>query len=115
MARMITETTENETGSGWRIFSIELLPSSRPTSRMTSETSSPVRYSSRPWPKGWPSSAFWPASLKPTSVTTDEPASDKLLNASAVMEIEAESTPAQSLPAESSRLSRMPTTPDRTP
>ena len=88
---------------------------STPTIRISRDTSSPARYSMRPWPKGWPSSAFCPASLKPTRVTTDEPASDRLLKASAVMEMEPVISPANSFPADSSRLSTIPTAPDRMP
>ncbi len=103
------------TASGRRIFPMEVLPSSSPTRRIIRLTSSPARYSARPWPKGCPSSAFCPASLKPTRVTTDEPASDRLLKASAVMAMEPVTTPAKNLPADSSRLSTIPTAPDRTP
>ena len=87
-ARMATETQEKSTASGRRMEEMEDLPSSTPTRRMIRETSSPARYSMRPWPKGWPSSAFCPASRKPTSVTTEEAASVRLLRASAVMEME---------------------------
>ena len=112
---MATDTSEKSTASGRRIFPMEVLPSSSPTRRIIRLTSSPARYSARPWPKGCPSSAFCPASLNPTRVTTDEPASDRLLKASAVMAMEPVTTPAKNLPADSSRLSTIPTAPDRTP
>ena len=51
----------------------------------------------------------------PVFMTTDEPASDRLLKASAVMAMEPVTTPAKNLPADSSRLSTIPTAPDRTP
>ena len=45
---------------------------------------------------------------KPASVMTDEPASERLLNASAVTAMEPESTPARYFPAKSSTLRKMP-------
>ena len=53
--------------------------------RMATDTNSPDKYSIRPWPKGWWGSGFCPAIWKPTKVMREEPASDKLLKASAVM------------------------------
>ena len=50
------------TGSGWRILSMEVLPSSRPISRMSTDTARPETYSIRPWPKGCSESGFCPAS-----------------------------------------------------
>ena len=109
--RMMTGSRENSTGAGERIFSKEVLPSSKPISRMTTETANPERYSTRPWPKGWCRSGFCPASRKPMSVTTEEPASDKLLKASAVMAMEPETVPATSLPRNSRIFRQMPVNP----
>ena len=50
--RMPTDSQEKETASGARIFSRDDLTSSSPTSRMATATTSPERYSMRPWPKG---------------------------------------------------------------
>ena len=101
--------------TGCSIFSMELLPSSTPTSKIISETTRPARYSMRPWPKGWSASAFWPASRNPTSVTTEEAASVRLLNASAVTEIAPASRPAISLPANRNKLRMMPVMPASVP
>ena len=62
-------------------------------------TPSPARYSIRPCPNGCPGSGFLDASLKPISDMIDEPASERLLNASAIIDIDALSTPARYLPA----------------
>ena len=100
-----------ETASGETIFSMELRKSSRPISRMTSETMRPEMYSMRPCPKGCWSSAGRPAILNPTTVTMDEPASERLLKASAVMAIEFESVPARNLNTNSTILQKIPTSP----
>ena len=113
--RMPTDSQEKATSTGWRTFSREDLASSRPTTRMATATARPDKYSIRPWPKGWSSSARLAAMRKPTRVTTEEPASDRLLKASAVTAMEPVSTPATNFPADSSRLSTMPTPPDSRP
>ena len=41
---------------------MEVLPSSRPISRMSTDTARPETYSIRPWPKGCSESGFCPAS-----------------------------------------------------
>ena len=51
-----------------------------------------------------------PESLKPSRDIADEPASERLLKASAVMAIEPEMTPAAYLPANSSTFRKMPST-----
>ena len=103
------------TSSGWRIFSREDLPSSTPISKISMDTTRPERYSIRPWPKGWWVSGFCPASWKPSSVTTEDPASERLLKASAVMAMEPERVPAKNFPAKSRTLKKMPTAPQRMP
>ena len=103
------------TSSGWRTLPIDSFPSSTPISRISAETARPEIYSIRPWPKGWWMSGFCPARWKPSSVTREEPASERLLKASAVMAMEPESCPARNFPAKSSRFSAMPTAPQRTP
>ena len=114
-ARMPAVSGVSKVSSGWRIFSKELWPSSTPTSRISRETIRPARYSALPWPKGWSASAFCPANRKPTRVTTEEAASERLLKASAVTEMAPEISPAASLPANRSRLRAMPMAPDTTP
>ena len=94
---------------------MELLPSSTPMSRITMDTTRPDMYSNLPWPKGWCRSGAWAASLKPSRVTTELPASDRLLKASAVMAMEPLTTPARAFPAKSSRFRAMPTRPHSTP
>ena len=51
-----------------------------------------------------------PASRKPSSVTAEDPASDRLLKASAVTAMEPESCPAKNFPANSRMFRAMPTT-----
>lgn len=70
------------------IFIIESLISSYAIRRIAAATISPDTYSIRPWPNGCSESGFAPASLNPISVTAEDPASDRLLNASAVTAIE---------------------------
>ena len=98
----------NSGASGCSSLSIELLASSTPISRMASDTTKPAMYSMRPWPKGWSGSGFFPARRKPASVMMDEPASDRLLKASAVMAMEPDKSPANSLPQKSRTLRKMP-------
>ena len=50
------------TGSGCRIFSMDVFPSSRPISRIRTDTARPETYSILPWPKGCSESGFCPAS-----------------------------------------------------
>ena len=114
-ASSATARALNTAGSERRILATDSRPSSTPTSRMSSDTAKPARYSIRPWPKGWRSSARWAASLNPASVTADPAASDRLLKASAVTEIAPVSSPAHSFTANSSRLSPSPIPPASSP
>ena len=114
-ARIPSASAENATSSGWRILSKEDLASSTPISRINPATTRPDMYSIRPCPKGWSVSGFRPASRKPSSVTAEEPASDRLLKASAVTAMEPESCPAKSFPANSRIFRTMPTTPHSVP
>ena len=93
------------------IFSIELFNSSKPIMMIISDTISPLIYSMRPWPNGCSVSAGAPAILKPTSVMMEEPASDRLLKASAVMAMEAVRVPAKNLAANSTRFKKIPVNP----
>ena len=102
---------ENATGSGCRIFSKDERASSAPTSRISTETNKPERYSMRAWPNGCSSSAGRSARRKPSSVTSEDAASVRLFRPSAVMDTAPDSVPASSLPADSSTLHTMPTIP----
>ena len=86
-----------------------------PTSIIAKETTKPVIYSTLPCPKGCSLSAGVLESLKPISVTIDDPASERLLNASATIEIDAVNTPAANLPANKKRFKTIPTAPLKTP
>ena len=83
--------------------------------RMATDTNSPDKYSIRPWPKGWWGSGFCPAIWKPTKVMREEPASDKLLKASAVMAMELLRKPARNFPAKSSIFKAIPMPPQSMP
>ena len=87
---------------------MELLPSSTPISTITMDTTRPETYSSRPCPKGCPRSGAWAESLKPSRVTTEEPAS-------AVMAMDPVARPASSFPPNSSTFKAIPTQPHSTP
>ena len=106
-----TVTQENAASSGWMILSMLVLISSKPSSRMMKATTSDAMYSMRAWPKGWSSSAGLPASLNDSSEITDEPASERLLTASAAMDTEPDTVPTMNFPANSSALSTMPVRP----
>ena len=82
---------------------------------MTMETPNPETYSMRPCPKGWSASAFIPENLNPTREIKDDPASDRLLNASAVIAMDPLITPARYFPANRNTLSAMPTIPQSMP
>ena len=68
---------------------------------MIAATINPDTYSILPCPKGCLESAFIPPSLNPSIVTKEEAASDRLLNASAVIAIDWLIVPAINLPANS--------------
>ena len=108
-------TKLNSTASGEIIFSIEDFPSSKPITSIIIDTMSPLMYSILPCPKGCPSSGRFSASLNAASVTTDEPASERLLRASAVIAIEPLMEPAISLPTVSRTLKKIPVRPHNTP
>ena len=101
--------------SGCRILSKEEVTSSKPMRMISRETNRPVRYSILPCPKGCPGSGFCPAILKPTSVIREEPASERLLKASAVMAMELLRSPAKNFPRKSTAFRPIPTAPQSTP
>lgn len=88
---------------GFMILPKESLNSSKPMMSMIAATASVATYSILACPYGCSSSALCAAILKPAIVMIDEPASDRLLNASAVIEIAPLNIPAKSLPAKSMR------------
>ena len=94
--------------SGCIIFSIELLPSSMPISIIIVDSARPARYSTLPCPKGCSASGFFAAIAKPSSVIIDEPASERLLNASAVIATEPDMRPAKYLTANSRMFRNIP-------
>ena len=85
--------------------------SSPPMSSMINETISAQTYSILPWPNGCSSSAGLFARRKLTSVTADEPASERLFAASAVMAILPVTEPTMNFAAVCRMLHSMPTMP----
>ena len=100
---------------GCMIFSRELRTNSAPIRMIIMETRKPATYSIRPWPKGCSLSGFLPANWNPTKVIREEPASDRLLKASAMIATEPDSIPARNLPANNSTLRQIPTMLQRMP
>ena len=76
------------TGCGSFIFFADSLNNSNPTITIIADNINEVRYSTLPWPNGW-----FDAILHPRKVTMHPPLSERLLNASEIIEIEPESTP----------------------
>ena len=101
--------------SGCMIFSIELLASSNPITRISPDTARADMYSSLPWPNGCSLSTGLLASFVPAIVTEFDAISDKLFNASAVTEIEPERLPTINLNTDKIRLHIIPTMPLITP
>ena len=91
-------------------MSIEPVSSSNPTRSTRNDTIIEATYSIRACPKGCARSAGLAEMRKDTSEIICEPASERLLKASAVIEIAPASVPTVSLPAKSSRLTMTPTT-----
>jgi hypothetical protein len=82
--RIRIDTRLNFNSSGSRIFTIAFLKKVNPTSITRKDTISAAMYSSLPCPKGCSLSAGFSAIFTPIIPMIEEPASDKLLNASAV-------------------------------
>ena len=112
---IIIEIKLNSRGCGLNIFSTELLNSSTPITIMSIDTIKPDIYSILPCPYGCSESAGLDASLKPASVTIDEPASDKLLIASAIIDNDDVRNPAVSFVRNSTILHIIPTIPANIP
>ena len=96
-SRMMITSGEKSMSCGWIIFSTESLKSSKPMITIITDTNRPDRYSSLPCPKGCSGSGSADDNLKPSRVITEDPASDKLLKASAVIAIEWLNNPAKNL------------------
>ena len=108
-----TISHENSMSCGFMILPKESLNSSKPMMSMIAATASVATYSILACPYGCSSSALCAAIL--ASVIKEEPASDRLLNASAVIEIAPLNIPAKSLPAKSMRFKNIPTIPHSMP
>lgn len=81
------------TFSGCNILKTELFNNSRPISNIAREISSPAIYSNLPCPNGCSKSGFFSENKNPIKEIKEENASDKLLNASAVIATEPLSNP----------------------
>ena len=112
---IITDDFENIMSSGDMILPNDDFKSSKPTSKITIETHIALKYSILPCPNGWSLSAGLPESLKPKWVITDEPASERLLNASAIIPIEDVNIPAKSFITKRHTFKNMPTNPPNIP
>ena len=112
---MMTDTAWNFNSSGFCILRMESLKNVNPTCSTRKDTTSAAIYSILPWPKGCSSSAGLLAILTPTSPTMEEPASDRLLNASAMTETLCRKNPTAPLTTNKRTLQKMPTTLANTP
>ena len=101
--------------SGLRIFSNELFKNVKPTSMTRNETISAAMYSILPWPNGCSLSAGLFAIFTPTKLITDDAASERLLNASAMIASECMPTPISSFAVNSRILQQIPTMLDKMP
>ena len=101
--------------SGDLILCIESFKKVNPTSRTRKDTTNAEIYSIRPWPKGCSSSAGLLAILTPTKLMSEEPASDRLLNASAITDTLCTVNPTINFTIKSRMLQKMPTILANTP
>ena len=102
---------EKTDGTGFLIFSIEDLISSKPIISTMKPTTSAATYSILPWPNGCSLSGFIPAILKPTRVTMFEPASERLFSASPVIAMLRLTVPIKNFAAARIIFTIMPVTP----
>ena len=110
-----TVTQLRAASSGCNIFWMELCISSTPKSRIRNATIMEAMYSMRAWPKGCLRSAGLFAILKLTNEITEDPASDRLLTASATLDTLPVREPTANLPAKSRAFRQMPTAPATLP
>ena len=94
---------------------IEDEASSNPIKIINIETIKPAIYSILPCPKGCSASGFFPAILKPIMEIIEEPASERLLKASAVIATDFAINPAKSFPQKRKIFNTIPTAPHKIP
>ena len=82
---------------------------------IATETRKPEIYSILPCPKGCSESGLCPEIRNPIKVIIEDPASDRLLNASAVMAIDPLKKPAIHFPRKRRIFKPIPTAPQRVP
>jgi len=114
---MSTTTTAGPkvVGSGFAILPIDDMMRFIPMAASSTDTVRPARYSKRPCPKGWWLSAGLLAGLKPSMLTMLLEASERLLTASATIEMDPTATPTMALPTQSRTLHTMHTMPANCP
>ncbi len=100
---------------GEKIFSAALFNNSNPIRKISMETTKPEMYSILPCPKGWSGSGFDRARRNPINTMTEEPASDRLLNASAMMATDPLRIPANNLMPNNTMFKTMPIMPQSMP
>ena len=115
IARIITETSSKAVLLGAKIFSTELLKSSKPIRIIRNETASDATYSILACPKGCSLSAGFEESLKLIIEMICAAASERLLRASAITATEPAIIPARSLMAKRKRFITTPTIPAMVP
>jgi len=113
--RIITEAIWKFKTSGDLILPMESFRKVNPTSNTRKDTMSAEIYSIRPCPKGCSSSAGLLAIFTPTKLISDEPASDRLLKASAVTDTLCTISPTINFTMNKNTLHKMPTMLARTP
>ena len=112
---IITDKMLKYISSGLNIRATELLKSSTPITIIAAATIRPDMYSILPCPNGCSVSAGFPETLNPINVTIDEPASDRLLNASAATDTAPVIIPARNLSKNKIILHVIPTIPESMP
>ena len=107
--RTHTASRLNSVSAGCIILSRESVNSSKPIIKIINETISDATYSKRSCPNGWSRSAGFAEMRKLTNEITDDAASERLLSASAVIEILPASVPVMNFPANRRRFIAIPT------
>ena len=110
-ASITIDAVSNNNSSGLKIFSTEDLTNPNPVIIIAIDTIKLETYSILPWPNGWSLSAGFAAILKHNKVIIEDPASERLLNASAVAATDDDAIPTTNFPANNKRFNRMPTIP----
>ena len=107
--RMTTDTAWKFSFSGVHILLKESFRKVNPTSSTRKDTIRAAIYSILPCPKGWSLSAGFSAIFTPTKLMMDDPASDRLLNASAVTETLWSTSPTINFTIKRNTLQKIPT------